>query len=80
MATERTVYSRTKKTSDIEIHVSTLTTDSGTYAEIREFIVSLDQYGRGITFPSALSDEVLQGIAYVSSSQVIGGPEGRIDS
>lgn len=49
----RTVHSRVAKTSDIEIHVSTLVTDSGNFTEIREFIKSLDQYGRGLTFPSS---------------------------
>lgn len=53
MATQRTVLTRTPKTSDIEIHVSTLQPESGgIYAEVREYIVSLDQYGRGVTFPA----------------------------
>jgi hypothetical protein len=56
----RTVHSRVAKTSDIEIHVSTLVTDSGTYTEIREYIKSLDQYGRGLTFPA--TQEITQGL------------------
>lgn len=63
MAVERTIHSRTPKTSDIEIHVSTLTTEGGlVFTEIREYIVSLDQYGRGITFPQDLTDAVEQGL------------------
>jgi hypothetical protein len=67
MATERTVHSRTKKTSDIEIHVSTLATDSGEFTEIREFIVSLDQYGRGITFPTDLGDDIEGGLLEIKN-------------
>jgi hypothetical protein len=48
----RTVHSRVAKTSDIEIHVSTLVTDNGTFTEVREYVKSLDQYGRGLTFPA----------------------------
>lgn len=47
----RKVMSQTPKTGDLEIHVSTLATESGTFGEIREYVVSLDQYGRGVTFP-----------------------------
>jgi hypothetical protein len=48
----RTVHTRTPKTSDIEVRVSTLTTENGPFVEIREYVKSLDQYGRGITFPA----------------------------
>ena len=60
----RTVHSRVEKTSDIEIHVSTLVTDNGTFTEIREYVVSLDRYGRGLTFPATqrILDSVLSGL------------------
>jgi hypothetical protein len=61
----RTVHSRVEKTSDVEIHVATLVTDSGRFTEIREYIKSLDQYGRGITFPQAYSttETIMRGLA-----------------
>lgn len=59
---ERTVHSRVPKTDDIEIHVSTLDTENGQYTDIREFVVSLEQYGRGITFPARLTEEVQRGL------------------
>lgn len=60
----RTVHSRAPKTSDIEIHTSTVQSDSGRFVEIREFVVSLEQYGRGITFPltEGLLDSLLNGL------------------
>lgn len=48
---DRIVHSRAAKTADIEVHVSTVTSDSGTFGEVREYVVSLQQYGRGTTFP-----------------------------
>ena len=57
----RTIHSRTSKTSDIEIHVSTLETSAGTFVDIREYVVSLERYGRGLTFP--LSIDSLSSVA-----------------
>lgn len=58
-AITRTVHTKVPKTTDIEIHVSTLETEAGNYTDIREYVVSLDQYGRGITFPARLTDQVM---------------------
>ena len=62
MAQNRTVHSRTKKTDDIEIHVCTVDTDHGSFTDVREYVVSLDQYGRGLTFPAGVTEEVLNGL------------------
>lgn len=59
---ERTVLHRTVKTHDIEIHVSTLRTPLGEFTDIREYVVSLDQYGRGITFPASLTGDIALGV------------------
>lgn len=59
LAPTRIVHTRVPKTSDIEIHVSTLETAHGEFTDIREFVVSLEQYGRGITFPAELTGRVL---------------------
>lgn len=59
---ERTVHTRVPKTSDIEIHVSTLNTPQGAFTEIREYVKSLDQYGRGVTFPAELTPAVAEGV------------------
>lgn len=69
---DRTVHSRTLKTDDIEIHVSTVITDEGPFTDIREYVVSLEQYGRGVTFPARLNvqvfnDEVIQSVLVMSS-------------
>lgn len=58
----RTVHARVPKISDIEIHVSGIETSSGKFVDIREFVVSLEQYGRGLTFPlerDSLDDVIL---------------------
>lgn len=59
---KRTVHSTVPKTDDIEIHVSTLDTENGQYTDIREFVVSLEQYGRGITFPARLTPSIAEGL------------------
>ena len=58
MAFTRTVLKRVPKATDIEIHVTKVESDYGKYTEIREYVVSKDRYGRGITFPEALNDEI----------------------
>lgn len=58
---DRTVLRRVPKTYDIEIHFSRLTTSEGDqYTDIREYVLSLDRYGRGITFPSRLEPDLLR--------------------
>lgn len=48
----RTVHARVPKVSDVEIHVSEIDAgENGFFVDIREYIVSLEQYGRGVTFP-----------------------------
>lgn len=59
---QRTVHKTVPKTSDIEIHVSSLSTEYGEFVEIREYVVSLEQYGRGITFPASLRDDIINGL------------------
>lgn len=73
MAQERVVHTRAKKTDDIEIHVSSLDTEYGLFTDIREFIVSLNQYGRGLTFParSDLLDTVLNGLEDATTREAV---------
>lgn len=48
----RRVLTRVPKTSDVEVHVSEIDVgELGLYVDIREYIKSLEQYGRGITIP-----------------------------
>lgn len=58
----RTVLVAVSKTSDIDIHVSSIDVDGVPYTDIREYIVSLDRYGRGITFPGAFNAEIAAGV------------------
>ena len=57
----RIVHARVPKATDIEVHVSELYTELGNFVDIREFVVSLEQYGRGITLPVRMGLEVLNG-------------------
>lgn len=68
----RTVHVRVSKTSDIEIHVSQIDTAWGQYTDIREYVVSLEQYGRGVTFPSNLAEPVMAGLEFF-----LGAPDGE---
>lgn len=47
----REVILRVPRKYDIEIHVSKVTIDEVEYADVREYVISLAQYGRGIVLP-----------------------------
>jgi hypothetical protein len=59
---QRTVHESVTVATDKEIHVSTLEKDGGHYTDIREYIPSLQQYGRGITFPARFGDPIYTGL------------------
>lgn len=48
---QRRVIGTHHKISDIEVHVSEVTFDGHRYGEVREYVVSLQEYGRGILIP-----------------------------
>lgn len=56
----RKVHTKTQIADDLELHVSTLRVAGQTLLEIRQFIPSLKQYGRGVTVP--FSAKVVEGI------------------
>lgn len=62
---ERSVHVKVPTATDIEIHVSQMETEWGTFGDIREYVVSLDQYGRGITFPIANAREIIAGLEFL---------------
>lgn len=68
MEPTRTVHMSVPKCDDIEVHVSTLQTELGQYTEIREFVVSMEQYGRGITVPARLTGDLIKGLSDVEVS------------
>lgn len=47
---------------DMDIHVSKVDIEDRTYVDIREFIPSLSQYGRGITLPPETAVEAAKAI------------------
>lgn len=52
MATlKRKVHTRTPIAEDLELHTSTIRAAGQTFFEVRQFIPSLKQYGRGVTVP-----------------------------
>jgi hypothetical protein len=63
---ERKIHARVPYVSDKELHVSTVQSpEDGLFVDLREFIPSLEAYGRGLTFPLGLLDEVLKGMESV---------------
>lgn len=58
MDIERTVYGTAEKAHDLEVHVSLLKAGEYEFVDIREFVVSLEQYGRGLTLPVETAVEV----------------------
>lgn len=67
MQIERTVASRISKFDDVEVHVSKVVAQGQTYVEIREFVPSLGQYGKGVTLPMSLLDTLSSGLEMVSA-------------
>lgn len=62
VAQERVVHQRIPQVYDRELHVSTLFTPYGSFTDIREYVVSLDQYGRGVTFQPQHIETVRAGL------------------
>lgn len=59
----RKIHARVAYVHDKEIHVSTVQSpQDGLFLDLREFIPSLEAYGRGLTIPVGLMDEFLQGV------------------
>jgi hypothetical protein len=45
---DREVYATIRKADDLEVKVSRVDFDGNVYAEIREYVPSLNEFGRGI--------------------------------
>lgn len=59
----RTVYAQIPYVFDKELHVSAVQSPKdGRFADIREYIPSRDFYGRGVTLPMGMLDEVIKGL------------------
>jgi hypothetical protein len=58
----RTIHARVPYVHDKEIHISTVQSPrDGLFVDAREFVPSKGFYGRGLTFPLGMLDEVLKG-------------------
>lgn len=59
----RKVHARIAYVHDKEIHVSTVQSpQDGMFIDCREYIPSLEAYGRGLTLPIGLLDEFMKGV------------------
>lgn len=59
----RKVHKKIEVAPDLEIHVSTLTVAGVKLREIRNYIPSTGEYGRGITAPAGLpANEIITGL------------------
>jgi hypothetical protein len=63
LAEGRKVHARVPHVYDKEVHVSTVQSpQDGLFIDLREYIPSLDVYGRGLTLPIGLLNELLKGV------------------
>lgn len=53
-------------TDDLQIHVTIEHTPSGAFLDIRQYVPSLDRYGRGITIPERILDEISEAVTDVA--------------
>jgi hypothetical protein len=51
---KRKVIGKHQRRDDLEVRVSQVTVEGEKYVEIREYVTSLDAYGRGILIPASL--------------------------
>ncbi|MDX3260679.1 hypothetical protein PV336_15780 [Streptomyces sp. MI02-2A] len=59
----RKVYARIPYLPDKEVHVSVVEArEDGKFVDAREYIPSLDAYGRGLTFPMSLLSHFMDGL------------------
>jgi hypothetical protein len=55
---DRKVLRTVNRKHDLDVHVSRVTVEDETYVDVREFIPSLQQYGRGILLPLRWAHEI----------------------
>ena len=60
---QREVLLRVPRRYDLDIHVAKITIEDGTYVDVREFIPSLQQYGRGILIPADRAESLGESIS-----------------
>ena len=63
----RKVISREVIAEDLELHVVREFRAGTPYIEIRQFIPSLKEYGRGVTFPSSAGERVAKAVTMCST-------------
>jgi hypothetical protein len=54
------VYSKIPKGPDMELHIKVTRADGQELVNVRDFITSLKQYGRGVLFDAALLPRVIE--------------------
>lgn len=59
---DRKVYQSFYRRHDLDIHVCRVTVEDKMYVDVREFIPSLEQYGRGILIPVNYGPEIATAI------------------
>lgn len=59
----RKVIDRATVAEDLELHVTKLVHQGQSFIEIRNFIPSLGEYGRGVTFPAKHGERIIDGVA-----------------
>lgn len=62
MPIERKIVDTIEWCEDSEIHTSVLTIDGKEFIDFRQYIPSLSQYSRGVTFPVRLMPEAVNGL------------------
>lgn len=60
---DRDVILTLNRRHDLDIHVSRVVVEDLSYVDVREFIPSLGQYGRGILLPVSRAAEVAEAIS-----------------
>jgi len=64
----REILVEVAKAPDLDLHVSILHTPWADYAEIRDYVPSIEKYGRGVLIPASALEEVTIAMLSISGS------------
>lgn len=59
---KRKVISREKVADDLELHVTRISVSGEIFIEVRNYVPSLKEYGRGVTFPATAGKRVSKAV------------------
>lgn len=74
--TRERLYARYKKGADLELHVKVTWINGLEFVNLRDYVPSTQEYGKGVLFPTHLLEYVLETLQQVHGDRSTGGRPG----